>query len=111
MKIGIIGLGRMGGGIARRLMRAGHHCVVYDKVATARDGLEKDGATAVGPLQELVDALGQEPQVVWVMLPPGPTTETTVESLGELLTAQDIIIDGGNTFYKDDIRRARTLAA
>lgn len=111
MKIGIIGLGRMGGGIARRLMRAGHHCVVYDKDTTARDGLAKDGATAVGSLQELANALGQKPRVVWVMLPAGPITEATVESLGGLLTADDIIIDGGNTFYKDDIRRARTLAA
>ncbi len=111
MKIGIIGLGRMGGGIARRLMRAGHHCVVYDNDTTARDGLVKDGATAVGSLQELGNALGQKPRVVWVMLPAGPITEATVESLGELLTADDIIIDGGNTFYKDDICRARTLAA
>ena len=111
MKIGIIGLGRMGGGIARRLMQAGHYCVVYDKDTTARDGLAKDGATAVGSLAELVSALGHEPRVVWVMLPAGPITEATVENLGGLLTAEDIIIDGGNTFYKDDIRRARTLAA
>ena len=111
MKIGIIGLGRMGGGIARRLMRAGHQCVVFDKDATTRDSLAREGATAVGSLAELVDTLGQTPRVVWVMLPAGPITEATVESLGGLLTVDDIIIDGGNTFYKDDIRRARTLAA
>lgn len=111
MKIGIIGLGRMGGGIARRLMQAGHHCVVFDTDATTRDGFVKEGATAVASLAEVVSALEQKPQLVWVMLPAGPITEATVESMSGLLTTDDIIIDGGNTFYKDDIRRARTLAA
>ncbi|MFN0194218.1 MAG: phosphogluconate dehydrogenase (NAD(+)-dependent, decarboxylating) [Aestuariivirga sp.] len=111
MKIGIIGLGRMGGNIARRLMKAGHHCVVFDKAAAMRDVLAKEGATAAGSLVEVVSALGEKPRAVWVMLPAGPITEGTVESLGALLTRDDIIVDGGNTFYKDDIRRARALAA
>ena len=110
MQIGIIGLGRMGGGIARRLTQAGHHCVVFDKDAATRHGFVKEGATAVGSLAEVVSALGQKPRAVWVMLAAGPITEATVESLGGLLTVDDIIIDGGNTFYKDDIRRARSLA-
>ena len=110
MQIGIVGLGRMGGGIARRLMQAGHHCVVFDKDAATRHGFVKEGATAVDSLAEVVSALGQKPRAVWVMLAAGPITEATVESLGGLLTVDDIIIDGGNTFYKDDIRRARSLA-
>ena len=110
MQIGIVGLGRMGGGIARRLMQAGHHCVVFDKDAATRHGFVKEGVTAVDSLAEVVSALGQKPRAVWVMLAAGPITEATVESLGGLLTVDDIIIDGGNTFYKDDIRRARSLA-
>lgn len=110
MKIGIIGLGRMGGGIARRLMQAGHHCVVFDKDAITREGLAREGAKAVASLAEVVSALEQKPRVVWIMLPAGSITEATVESLGGLLSADDIIIDGGNTFYKDDIRRALALA-
>ncbi len=110
MQIGIVGLGRMGGGIARRLMQAGHHCVVFDKDAATRHDFVKEGATAVDSLAEVVSALGQKPRAVWVMLAAGPITEATVESLGGLLTVDDIIIDGGNTFYKDDIRRARSLA-
>ena len=111
MKIGIIGLGRMGSGIARRLMQAGHQCVVFDKDAGIGAGLAKEGATTAGSLAEVVSALGERPRAVWVMLPAGAITEETVESLGGLLSSDDIIIDGGNSFYKDDIRRARTLAA
>ncbi|MFN0192979.1 MAG: phosphogluconate dehydrogenase (NAD(+)-dependent, decarboxylating) [Aestuariivirga sp.] len=111
MQIGIIGLGRMGGGIARRLMKAGHHCVVFDKAAAIRDVLAKEGATAAGSLTELVRTLGERPRAVWVMLPAGSITEEVIGKVGELLARDDIIIDGGNTFYKDDIRRARTLAA
>ena len=108
MQIGIVGLGRMGGNIARRLMRAGHPAVVFDANAKARTALAQEGATAAASLAELVRAL-EKPRTVWVMLPAGEVTEETVKELGELLEADDIIIDGGNTFYKDDIRRAKAL--
>ncbi len=110
MQIGVIGLGRMGGNISRRLMKAGHQCVVFDVDTKAREALAKDGAEAVGSLSEMVKALGEKPRAVWVMLPAGRITEETIEHLGRLLESDDIIIDGGNSFYKDDIRRARTLA-
>jgi 6-phosphogluconate dehydrogenase len=110
MQIGVIGLGRMGGNISRRLMKAGHHCVVFDANAKPREALAKDGATAVSSLEAVVKALAEKPRTVWVMLPAGRITEETVERLGSLLAAEDIIIDGGNSFYKDDIRRAKKLA-
>ena len=110
MHIGVIGLGRMGGNIARRLMKAGHACVVFDADAKPRDALAKEGAAAASSLAGLVKALDHKPRAVWLMLPAGAITEATVEALGELLDAGDIIIDGGNSFYKDDIRRAKTLA-
>jgi 6-phosphogluconate dehydrogenase len=110
MQIGVIGLGRMGGNISRRLMKAGHHCVVFDANAKPREALAKEGATAVASLEAGVKALGEKPRAVWVMLPSGRITEETVERLGGLLGPGDIIIDGGNSFYKDDIRRAKKLA-
>ncbi|MEJ0095686.1 MAG: decarboxylating 6-phosphogluconate dehydrogenase [Methylocella sp.] len=110
MQIGVIGLGRMGGNISRRLMKAGHRCVVFDSNAQPREALAKEGAVAVGSLAELVKALGEKPRAVWVMLPAGPITEETIERLGDLLQPEDIIIDGGNSFYKDDVRRAKKLA-
>ena len=110
MQIGVIGLGRMGGNIARRLMKAGHACVVFDADAKPRAALAKEGATAAPSLAGLVRALDHKPRAVWLMLPAGAITEATVEALGKLLDADDIIIDGGNSFYKDDIRRAKTLA-
>ena len=109
MQIGMIGLGRMGGNIVRRLMSKGHHCVVFDTNAKVREALAKEGATAAGSLTEVVKALSEKPRAVWVMLPAGRITEETVERLGALLEPDDIIIDGGNSFYKDDIRRAKTL--
>jgi 6-phosphogluconate dehydrogenase len=109
MQIGVIGLGRMGGNIARRLMKAGHQCVVFDANAKPRDALAKEGATAVGSLAEMAKALAEKPRAVWVMLPAGKVTDETVERLGGLLEADDIIIDGGNSYYKDDIRRAKKL--
>jgi 6-phosphogluconate dehydrogenase len=110
MKIGIIGLGRMGAGISRRLMRAGHETVVYDRDPAAIAAVAADGAIAAASLAE-VKALLPAPAVVWVMLPAGEPTEQTVTALGEICGADDIIIDGGNSFYKDDIRRAKALAA
>ncbi len=110
MQIGVIGLGRMGGNMSRRLMKAGHHCVVFDANAKPREALAREGATAAGSLAEVVKALGEKPRALWVMLPAGRITEETVERLGGLLEPDDIIIDGGNSFYKDDIRRAKKLA-
>ena len=110
MQIGVIGLGRMGGNIARRLMKAGHACVAFDADAEARAALATEGATAAPTLAALVQALDHMPRAVWLMLPAGPVTEATVETLGGLLDAGDIVIDGGNSFYKDDIRRAEALS-
>ena len=111
MQIGVIGLGRMGGNISRRLMKAGHTCIVFDANAKPREALAKEGATAVQSLEDVVKALKEKPRAVWVMLPAGQITETTIGHLGLLLEQDDIIIDGGNSFYKDDIRRAKELAA
>jgi len=110
MQIGMIGLGKMGGNMSRRLMKAGHRCVVTSAHAKSRDALAKEGATAAGSLAELVKALTEKPRAVWLMLPAGQVTDETVEQLGGLLEPNDIIIDGGNSFYKDDIRRAKKLA-
>jgi len=110
MRIGVIGLGRMGGNIARRLMNAGHSCVVFDLDAKRREELQQHGAEPAASLEALVKDLGAGPRAVWVMLPAGKITEITVEQLGRLLARGDIMIDGGNSFYKDDIRRASSLA-
>jgi 6-phosphogluconate dehydrogenase len=109
MQIGVIGLGRMGGNIVRRLMKAGHEAVVFDQNPAPGQALAKDGAVSVGSLAEMVKAL-KAPRAVWVMLPAGEITEGTVKQLGELMEAGDVIIDGGNSFYKDDIRRSHELA-
>ena len=108
MQIAIVGLGRMGGNIARRLMKGGHDCVVYDRDANAVAALVTAGAAAVKDLKGLAEAL-KAPRTVWVMLPVGDPTEETVMALGEILTSGDTVIDGGNSFYKDDIRRAKAL--
>src|SRR5260370_10075781 len=110
MQIGIVGLGRMGGNIARRLMKAGHQCVVLDANVKPRENLTKEGAMAVESPERMVNALKEKPRAVWVMLPAGQITEQTVERLGSLLEPDDIVIDGGNSYYKDDIRRARKLS-
>jgi len=106
MQIGIIGLGRMGANIARRLMKNGHDVVGYDASATAVQALE--GASGAASLSDLVGQL-KAPRTVWVMLPAGHITEDTIHQLGELLEKGDVVIDGGNTFFKDDIRRAHAL--
>ncbi|HJT42258.1 MAG TPA: decarboxylating 6-phosphogluconate dehydrogenase [Rhizomicrobium sp.] len=107
MQLGIVGLGRMGANIGRRLMRAGHGIVGFDASADAVKALE--GAVGAASLEELVQKL-DAPRTVWVMLPAGRVTEETVVALGGLLSQGDCIIDGGNAFFKDDIRRAQTLA-
>ncbi len=109
MQIGVIGLGRMGGNIVRRLTRAGHSCVVYDADPAPGAALAKDGATAVASVPAMVEALAA-PRTVWVMLPAGKITEETIKQLAGLMTSGDVIIDGGNTNFKDDVRRARELA-
>ena len=108
MQLGIVGLGRMGGNIARRLMLDGHSTVVYDRDEASRNTLANEGSTAADDLASLVAAL-EKPRAVWVMLPAGAPTEDTIQVLSQLLEADDVIIDGGNTFYKDDIRRAKEL--
>ncbi|HBK08501.1 MAG TPA: decarboxylating 6-phosphogluconate dehydrogenase [Acetobacteraceae bacterium] len=111
MQIGVVGLGRMGANISRRLMKAGHSTVVWDASAGAVESVGKDGATTASDLQDLVGKLTESPKAVWVMLPHGKITDDTVETLSGLMGAGDIIIDGGNTYYKDDIRRGKKLAA
>jgi 6-phosphogluconate dehydrogenase len=108
MKIGIVGLGRMGGNIARRLMKAGHETAVYDARPEAVKALAKDGATGADNLKALVAALAK-PRAIWVMLPAGSITEETVMALRDAMDSGDTVIDGGNSFYRDDIRRADAL--
>ena len=108
MQIGLVGLGRMGANMSRRLMNDGHDCVVTDLNAAAVEALAKDGATGTPSLQALVGALAA-PRVVWLMVPAGAPTEQTVSALADLLDAGDIVIDGGNSWFKDDVRRARQL--
>jgi 6-phosphogluconate dehydrogenase len=111
MQIAMIGLGKMGGNMSRRLMKAGHQCVVYARTPKSREALVKDGATNAESLEDAVKQLNERPRVVWLMLPAGQTTEETVARLAGLLEHGDIVIDGGNSFYKDDIRRAKMLSA
>jgi 6-phosphogluconate dehydrogenase len=108
MQIGVIGLGRMGGNIVRRLMRHGHETVVYDRNVDAVEALAGEGAVRSDGLEDLVAKL-RKPRAVWVMLPAGTITETTIAELGRLLDRGDVVIDGGNTFWKDDVRRAAEL--
>jgi 6-phosphogluconate dehydrogenase len=108
MQIGIVGLGRMGANIARRLMRHGHECVVFDTNPEPGQRLAAEGAAAAASLAELVGLL-QAPRTVWIMLPAGTVTEQAIGEIAALLAPGDTIIDGGNTFWKDDVRRAREL--
>jgi 6-phosphogluconate dehydrogenase len=109
MQIAVIGLGRMGAGIVRRLMRAGHQCVVYDRDPAPGAKLAEDGATAATSLEDMVARLAP-PRTCWVMLPAGGPTDATVSALGQMLAKGDAVIDGGNSFYRDDLRRAAVLA-
>jgi 6-phosphogluconate dehydrogenase len=110
MQLGMIGLGRMGGNIVRRLTRNGHECVVFDRNPATIKALVGKGVTGGADLKQLVSQL-EKPRTVWVMLPAGEITESTVQQLGALLEPGDVVIDGGNAFYKDDIRRAKLLKA
>jgi 6-phosphogluconate dehydrogenase len=110
MQLGVIGLGRMGANIVRRLMRDGHSCVVWNRTAAPMQALAAEGATPATGLEDLVSKLAK-PRAVWVMLPAGAPTEDAVAKLGDLMEANDVVIDGGNSFYRDDIRRAAALKA
>lgn len=109
MEIGVIGLGRMGANIVRRLMRQEHQCVVYNRTPDKVQQLESEGAFGATSIADLVSKL-PKPAVVWVMVPAGPATEKTIAELAKVMEAGDIIIDGGNTYFKDDVRRAKSLA-
>jgi len=108
MQIGVIGLGRMGGNIARRLMRHGHEAIVHDRDSRAVAALVRDGAIGVAGIDQLAHKLSR-PRAVWMMLPAGEITEAEIARLAALLEPGDVILDGGNSFWKDDIRRAATL--
>jgi 6-phosphogluconate dehydrogenase len=108
MRLGVIGLGRMGGNIARRLIRDGHDCVVWDTAQPAIDAVVKDGGLAATDFADLMTKL-PAPRAIWLMLPAGRITEDTITRLAAVLSEGDTLIDGGNSFYKDDIRRAKTL--
>ena len=108
MQLGMVGLGRMGANLARRLMRNGHRCVVFNRTRGPVDALVREGAVGSSSLEDLVAKL-DKPRAAWVMLPAGQPTENTVSELGRLMDQGDIVIDGGNSFYKDDIRRAQAL--
>jgi 6-phosphogluconate dehydrogenase len=108
MKIGVIGLGRMGANIVRRLMRGGHEVVVYNRSPEPVAELAKEGAIASDGLADMHGKL-DGPAIFWVMLPAGPVTDATIDEIAALAKPGDIVIDGGNSFYKDDIRRAKAL--
>ncbi|EXS70702.1 MULTISPECIES: phosphogluconate dehydrogenase (NAD(+)-dependent, decarboxylating) [Sphingobium] len=110
MRIAMIGLGRMGGNIVRRLLRGGHEAVVFDRNQHLIDDLVKEGAVGATGLDDLRGKLAER-AIFWVMLPAGPPTEDTITALLEKSLPGDIIIDGGNSFYRDDIRRAKLCVA
>src|ERR1035437_4987446 len=109
MELGMIGLGRMGASMVLRLQRADHHCVVYDMSPQAVQAAAKEGATGTGSLEEFVKTL-QKPRAIWLMVPAG-VVDATLDKLVPLLEADDVVIDGGNSYYHDDIRRAAELKA
>src|SRR4051812_28849616 len=104
----MIGLGRMGGNMVRRLMKGGHTCVVYDRSADAVRQLVSEGAQGAASLDEFVAAV-TKPRAAWVMVPAGEPTESTVTELSRRMESGDAIIDGGNSYYKDDVRRSKLL--
>jgi 6-phosphogluconate dehydrogenase len=109
MQLGMVGLGRMGAGIVRRLMRDGHSCVVFDVNPEAVTALEKEGATGATSMADFVGKLTR-PRAAWVMVPAGEITGSTIDDLASHMDSDDIVIDGGNSYYRDDIRRAAALA-
>ncbi|MEV4619096.1 phosphogluconate dehydrogenase (NAD(+)-dependent, decarboxylating) [Asanoa sp. NPDC049573] len=109
MRLGMVGLGRMGANIVRRLLRAGHECVVFDVDPSRASSLESEGAVAAVSLDDLAAKLPR-PRAVWIMVPAGNITSNTVADLSTRLDADDVIIDGGNSYYRDDVARAKSLA-
>ncbi len=109
MELGMVGLGRMGANMVRRLMRSGHRCVVYDRNPEAVQSLVKEGAEGAATLADFVGMLSV-PRAAWVMVPAGPPTEAVVRELADRMKAGDVIVDGGNSHFKDDIRRSAALA-
>ena len=108
MQLGMIGLGRMGANIARRVAAGGHECVVYDHDTTAVKALaSEERTTGVYSVAELAEKMST-PRVVWVMVPAGTITQTVIEGLADTLEAGDIVIDGGNSYYRDDLRHSKT---
>ncbi|WNJ93212.1 phosphogluconate dehydrogenase (NAD(+)-dependent, decarboxylating) [Bosea sp. 685] len=110
MQLGMVGLGRMGANIVRRLMQAGHDCVVYDRDPKPGAALAEKGAVVASDLKDMVAKLAA-PRAIWVMLPAGEITEATLTELSGLLQPGDTLIDGGNAFWKDDVRRGQELSA
>ena len=108
-QLGMVGLGRMGANIVRRLMRDGHDCVVYNRTPEPTNQLAGEGAVPTFSLQELTEKL-DAPRAVWVMVPAGQITEQVVHDVADVLESGDAIIDGGNSYYRDDIRRSAELA-
>jgi 6-phosphogluconate dehydrogenase len=110
MRLGMIGLGRMGSNMARRLLRAGHECVVFDRDASAVTKLVDHGAVGATSYANLIELLGKSPRVVWLMVP-AAVVDPVIDVLANLQARDDVIIDGGNSHYHDDIRRSKTLAS
>ena len=108
MQLGMVGLGRMGGNIVRRLLRAGHHCVAFDRDPAPGAALAAEGAQAVADLPAMVAAL-EAPRAIWVMLPNGDPTEQALVTLAGMLSPGDVLIDGGNSMWKDSVRRGAML--
>ena len=108
MKLAMIGLGRMGMNMARRLMKGGHEVVAYNRTADKVDQMVSEGARGAHSLEETVAQL-ESPRILWLMLPAGTVVDEHIARLKELLSAGDIIVEGGNSYYKDDLRRANEL--
>src|SRR5256885_4462068 len=108
MRLGMVGLGRMGANMARRLMRGGHEVVATDRSADAVKALASEGAIPSTSLDDFVSKLGS-PRIAWLMIPAGDATESTVQALSQRMKSGDIIIDGGNSYFKDDVRRSKSL--
>jgi len=108
MRLGMVGLGRMGANMARRLMRGGHEVVVSDLSADAVKGMASEGALPSSALGDFVSKLGS-PRIAWLMVPAGGATESSVQALAAKFESGDILIDGGNSYFKDDIRRSKLL--
>src|SRR5579884_3145571 len=108
MQLGMVGLGRMGAGIVRRLMADGHRCVGYDVSPDAVKALEGEGMAGAASLEEFAAKL-EKPRTAWIMVPAGEITDQTIRAVAEVFESGDVIIDGGNTHYRDDIRHASQL--